>query len=168
MAPHMWLRDVTIKASQRRGATAQWSVEWRHINGEKSSNSWQTGSRSIFESIWGEEQRERETEGLDGGWWGGRGGEKEKEGEWDLVTKPPRSLLSEIRLQDDKGPYDELLFRLISPGLGSCRLWGLSWKTPQNGAYGTFSEFQRLFVEGNRERGDWAQWEEDWSKVSDI
>lgn len=31
----------------------------------------------------------------------------------------PRTLLSKIRLQDDKGPCDELLFRLISLGSDS-------------------------------------------------
>lgn len=58
------------------------------------------------------EEREREREE-------GRGeGRGKRDRENDLVTKPPRTLLSEIRLQDDKGPYDELLFRLISLGSG--------------------------------------------------
>lgn len=54
------------------------------------------------------EEREREEEK-----------EEERERETETWSRSlPRTLLSEICLRGDKGPRDELLFRLISPGSG--------------------------------------------------
>lgn len=129
---------VAIKALPRRGADVQWSVEWQHINGEKSSNSWQTWKP---EYLWKHSRRKREK---------GRRRRRKRERETETWSRSlPRTLLSEICLRGDKGPRDELLFRLISPGSGPAG-FRLGWKTPQNDACGTFSRFQSLFVRGDR------------------